>query len=231
MIAGEKSITAGEKSITAHAAASDFSSSGGYSRFRTVLVVLMIPLLLVIGGCQSQTRTLASDSLAGPLGPEGSGYLIGPQDVLHISVWGEENLDREALVRPDGGISFPLVGNMQAAGKTTSELQQDIEAEIQEFVPQAVVTVGIEEIAGYTIFVIGQVNQPGQFTLGRYVDVIQALTLAGGLTPFADENEIKVLRRQGGKEVVLPFNYSAVKAGEELSQNVTLQSGDTVVVP
>lgn len=159
------------------------------------------------------------------------GYRIGPEDVLHISVWKEEELDREVLVRPDGGISFPLAGNLQAAGKTIQDLMAEMTRRIQRYIPDAVVTVTVTKVSGYSIFVIGKVSKPGQFTLGRYIDVLQALTLAGGVTPFASESNITILRRQSGKEIRFPFNYSKVKSGKNLDENILLQSGDVVVVP
>jgi polysaccharide export outer membrane protein len=158
-------------------------------------------------------------------------YQIGPEDVLEISVWGEETLQRTVLVRPDGGISFPLAGDLRAAGKTPEELRQELTNRIKKYIPEPFVTVSVSEVAGYQIYVLGQVNNPGQYLVGRYVDVLQALTLAGGLTPFASENNITIRRRQNGKEVVLPFSYSAAKQGQDSPQNVILQSGDTVVVP
>lgn len=168
-----------------------------------------------------------------PVHPQaGSGsYRIGPEDLLEISVWREESLHREVLVRPDGGISFPLAGDVQVAGKTPQEVQYEITRRIREFIPEAVVNVSVKEVSGYRIFVVGKVNNPGQFVVGRYVDVLQALTPAGGLTPYARESGIKVLRNEGGKQKVYPFRYSDVKDGRALEQNILLQSGDTVVVP
>ena len=162
---------------------------------------------------------------------EGPAYRIGPEDVLEISVWREEELHREVLVRPDGGISFPLAGDLQVAGRTPQEVQKEITTRIKKYIPDAVVTVSAKKISGYTIFVIGRVNKPGQFVVGRYVDVVQALTLAGGLSPYGSEEKIKVLRRVDGVEKTLPFNYADVKKGVNLSQNILLQSGDVVVVP
>ena len=158
-------------------------------------------------------------------------YRIGPEDVLHISVWKEEDLDRRVLVRPDGGVSFPLVGDLQVSGRTPLEVQDEIRSRLARFVPDAEVTVSVDEISGYTVFVLGEVNKPGQFTLGRYVDVVQALTLAGGTTPYAAERSIQILRRQDGREVVYRFNFRDIKRGRSLDQNVVLQSGDVVVVP
>ncbi len=158
-------------------------------------------------------------------------YLIGPEDVLEISVWKEEGLKKEVLVRPDGGISFPLAGDMQAAGKSARQLQQEIVQRLGKFMSDPAVSVAVLKIVGNKIYVIGRVNKPGEYAPGRYVDVLQALSMAGGLTPFAAENDIKVLRKESGKDLVFPFRYSQVKAGENLDQNITLKGGDVVVVP
>lgn len=166
-------------------------------------------------------------------GQQSSGleYRIGPEDILHISVWKEEDLDRKVLVRPDGGISFPLVGDIQVSGRTPLEVQDEIRSRLERFVPSAEVTVAVDKISGYTVFVLGEVKEPGQFTLGRYVDVVQALTLAGGLTPYASDSKIKILRRQDGREVVFRFDFNNIKRERGLTQNIVLQSGDVVVVP
>jgi polysaccharide biosynthesis/export protein len=158
-------------------------------------------------------------------------YQIAPEDVLEISVWKEEGLKKEVLVRPDGGIAFPLAGDMQAAGKTARELQQEITRHLEKFMADPVVSVAITKVAGNKIYVIGRVNKPGEYVTGRYVDVLQGLTMAGGLTPFAAENDIKVMRKENGKDLVFPFRYSEVKKGVNLGQNIPLKGGDVVVVP
>ena len=162
---------------------------------------------------------------------DGLEYRIGPEDVLHISVWKEEDLDRKVLVRPDGGISFPLAGDIQVSGRTPLEVQDEIRSRLQRYVPDAEVTVSVDKISGYTVFVLGEVEAPGQFTLGRYVDVVQALTLAGGFTPYASSRNIQVLRRQDGREVTYEFDFRDVSRGRSLEQNIILQSGDVVLVP
>lgn len=162
---------------------------------------------------------------------QGLEYRIGPEDVLHISVWKEEDLDRKVLVRPDGGVSFPLAGDIQVSGRTPLEVQDEIRSRLQRYVPDAEVTVSVDKISGYTVFVLGEVDEPGQFTLGRYVDVVQALTLAGGFTPYANSRNIQILRRQDGKEVTFSFDFRSVSRGRDLQQNIILQSGDVVVVP
>ncbi|MGH8658647.1 MAG: polysaccharide biosynthesis/export family protein [Gammaproteobacteria bacterium] len=185
-------------------------------------------LVLLLFASLSPSVMAAEESAPGRTPP--SDYRIGPEDLLEISVWREEDLQRKVLVRPDGKISFPLAGDILAAGRTTEQVQQDISEKLKRYIPEAVVTVTVSKLGG-KIYVIGQVNNPGAYVIGRYVDVLQALTVAGGLTPFASENKIKVLRREGGREIVFPFEYGDVKKGENLEQNVILRGGDTVVVP
>lgn len=158
-------------------------------------------------------------------------YRIGPEDVLEISVWKEEALRKEVLVRPDGEISFPLAGDIRAAGRTVAEVREEVAKRIEKYVPDPVVSVLVLRVASNRIFVIGRVAKPGDFPAGRYIDVLQALAMAGGLTPFAEEKAIKVIRKQGGGDVVLPFDFRAVSRGEKLEQNIRLQGGDVVVVP
>ncbi|MGH8605275.1 MAG: polysaccharide biosynthesis/export family protein, partial [Gammaproteobacteria bacterium] len=148
-------------------------------------------LVLLLFASLSPAATGAEETASGRTPP--TDYRIGPEDTLEISVWREEDLQRQVLVRPDGKISFPLAGDIQAAGRTTEQVQQDISQRLQRYIPEPVVTVTVVTIGG-KIYVIGQVNNPGAYVIGRYVDVLQALTLAGGLTPFASENNIKVLR-------------------------------------
>src|ERR1022692_1688424 len=134
-----------------------------------------------------------------------SDYLLQPGDVLTVSVWKEADLSSDLLVRPDGGITLPLAGEITAAGHTVEEVRAAIDQRLRPFIPNAVVTVILKQTLGNQIFVIGKVNHPGQFPLVRPVDVVQALSLAGGTTPFASINDIKILRREGGRQITLPF--------------------------
>ena len=127
--------------------------------------------------------------------PTAGDYRLNPGDIIEISVWKEPELQREVLLLPDGNIAFPLVGTVQAAGRTPSEIQAEVEERLTRFFPEPVVTVSILQVAGNKLYVTGQVNQPGQFTVDQPVDVLQAIALAGGLTAFADEADIYVLRR------------------------------------
>jgi polysaccharide biosynthesis/export protein len=208
--------------------------------FRNAPAVVLLAATVVLAGCAGGPRWFAANNPEGPQASPAStaamdgmtdGYRIGPEDMLEISVWREEELQREVLVRPDGRISFPLAGDVQAAGRTAEQVAEEVTARLDRYIPDPVVTVSVKEVAGYKIYVLGQVARPGEYMVGRYVDVMQALTLAGGLTPYASRNQIRILRREDGREVVLPFRYVSVQRGEDLSQNVMLQSGDVVVVP
>lgn len=158
-------------------------------------------------------------------------FRVGPEDLLEISVWKEDALRKEVLVRPDGGLSFPLVGDLQAAGRTVDELRAELAKRLEKYIPDPVVSVLLLRVVSNKIYVIGRVAKPGDFPAGRYVDVLQALSMAGGLTPFADEKDIRVLRREGGTQRIHRFDYKAVARGEKLEQNIRLQGGDVVVVP
>lgn len=158
-------------------------------------------------------------------------YKLQPGDVLQVVVWKETDLQSEVLIRPDGGISFALAGDVQAAGRTTDELRAELEARVRRLVPGAVVTVAVKAASGNRVFVIGKVNRPGDFALNRPIDVMQAISLAGGVTPFASADRISVLHRDGLRQTSVRFHYSQVAKGRNLQQNILLQSGDTVIVP
>ena len=159
-------------------------------------------------------------------------YLVQPGDILEISVWKEEDLHREALVRPDGRFSFPLVGDIDGTDRTVEELQLQVVQRLDKYIPNPVVTVTVKNILGNKIYVLGQVNRSGEFIVNPRVDVMQALSLAGGTTPFAALNEIIILRRElDGTQRAMKFRYKNVARGRDLEENIILVSGDTVVVP
>jgi len=138
---------------------------------------------------------------------------------------------REVLVRPDGLISFPLVGDVPAEGRTVEELRLDLAKRLIKYIPAVNITVSVVKPLSYKVYVVGRVAKPGEFLVGHYTDVLQALSLAGGLTPFAAENDIKVVRRVMGQQYTFPFRYGDVRKGNDLEQNIILQRGDVVMVP
>jgi polysaccharide biosynthesis/export protein len=164
--------------------------------------------------------------------PADAAYTVKPGDTLLISVWKEPDLQGPVLVRPDGAFSFPLAGQMDARNKTVAELQQELTTKLKKFISDPVVTVSIQEIKGNKVYVIGQVQKPGDFIVNPRVDVMQALSMAGGTTPFAALGDIMILRRNdAGQQQALSFKYTEVVRGRNLAQNIMLQAGDVVVVP
>ncbi|MGR8929970.1 MAG: polysaccharide biosynthesis/export family protein [Gammaproteobacteria bacterium] len=161
-----------------------------------------------------------------------STYLLSPGDALEITVWKEEGLQQQQfLIGPDGSIVYPLIGTVTAAGRTINDLKELLTVKLADFIADPSISVKLLSNQGNTVFVIGKVNKPGQVVSGRRIDVLQALSLAGGLTVFADDDNITIQRRVGDKVVVFPFDYSDVINGEDLEQNILLEPGDTVAVP
>jgi polysaccharide export outer membrane protein len=178
----------------------------------------------------ASTAATASPAVAAAADASGA-YLVQPGDVLTITVWKETDLTGDVLVRPDFGLSFPLVGDLDAHGKTVDQLREEITARLTRYIPSPVVTVAAKTVAGNHIYVVGRVQKPGEYPMARDVDVMQALSLAGGATPFAAVNDIIILRRLSAGQIVLHFQYNDVARGQDLRQNIVLQPGDTFVVP
>lgn len=181
------------------------------------LAVLAIPAL---------PATAAEHSQGGP-----PGYGVNPGDVLVITVWKEEDLQRQVLVLPDGTISFPLAGDLDAAGKTVAQIRDELTERLSRYIPEPVVTVTVDQVLGNRYYVLGQVQRPGEFVAGSQLDVSQALAMAGGFTAFAQVNDIKVLRRDSGVLRAIEFRYGDIEKGKDLQQNIVLQPGDVIVVP
>jgi polysaccharide biosynthesis/export protein len=162
-------------------------------------------------------------------------YRINPGDELEIHVWGDERLQRDVLVLPDGTFAFPLVGQINAAGRLPSELERVITAGLQPQykgpVPQ--VTVSVKKASGYQFSIVGKVRSPGSFTPGRYVNVLEALAIAGGPSEFANLGNARLIRNIGGRMVVIPLRLQDALKGDvaALNQIPRIQSGDTLVVP
>lgn len=168
---------------------------------------------------------------SGPVSQVDPAYRLGAEDILSISVWKDEHLTREVVVRPDGMFSFPLVGDVQAEDRTVEDIRADLIKRLTKYIPNPNVSVAVTKVVSYKVYVVGRVNKPGEYLIGHYTDVLQALSLAGGLTPFAAENDIKVMRRVRGEQYAIPFRYGDLRKGRDLEQNIILQRGDVVMVP
>lgn len=188
-----------------------------------IAVFVVLGALLLVGADDSSAQEQAAR-------PDTS-YKVLPGDVLQVSVWKEPDLQLELLVRPDGAISFPLAGEISTRNRSVSELQSELTRRLSRYITDPVVTVSVTEVLGNKIYVIGQVNNPGEFVVNPQVDVLQALSMAGGTTPFADLDNIRILRRKQSIQSALSFSYKDVIRGRNLQQNVMLRSGDVVVVP
>jgi polysaccharide biosynthesis/export protein len=197
------------------------------------LIPLLLSIAALIGALPAGADSTGSVPAAvDPTVRTNPAYRIQAGDVLTIAVWKETDLQAEVLVRPDGGLSFPLAGDQVAEGRTVEEVRKTLAEKLKKFIPDPVVTVAVRSLGGNRIYVVGKVNRPGEFPFSRPLDVMQCLSLAGGATSFADLNDIRILRRgDDGRQVVLPFRYEDVARGRHLDQNILLKSGDTVVVP
>ena len=158
-------------------------------------------------------------------------YTINSGDILDISVWNEDVLKRVIRVLPDGYISFPLVGEIAVSGASLPQIKQQLTEKLARFIADPVVNISVQSAEGNIVYVIGQVKRPGQFVMYQPLDVMQVLSLAGGLTAFAQANDIVILRRTDNGKVAIEFEYGALEEGDELDSNILLKSGDVIVVP
>jgi polysaccharide export outer membrane protein len=159
-------------------------------------------------------------------------YKLHPGDKLLVGVYDDPKLlPQEITVAPDGKISFPLVGVLMVGGKTVEQIRTEIESRLKKYISDPVATVVVTEVKGNVVYVIGQVTKPGSITMNPTINVLQALSIAGGGNPYAKLDSIIIIRSTGGVQRVLPFRYGQVSTGKELQQNIDLESGDVVVVP
>lgn len=183
-------------------------------------------LIFYIAMLSTATSVLADDDANDiPL------YTVKPGDILFVSVWKEPELSLTVLIRPDGRATVPLAGEINTYMKTLPEVQEIITERFSQYLSDPVVTVSLNSLNGNKIYVIGQVARPGEFVATRNIDVLQALSVSGGLGPFAAANKIKILRRTNGVLHSIPFRYGDIEKGKNLEQNIILQSGDVLLIP
>lgn len=158
-------------------------------------------------------------------------YILNAGDELEVSVWKEPDLTQKVIVRPDGKFSVPLAGEISGAGRSILQVQGEITTKLAKYIPEPVVTVTLTGLQGNQIYVIGQVLKPGAFVMNPRLTVVQALAVAGGMTPFAALDDIIVLRNSGGVQKTIKFRYTDVNKGRNLEQNIRLEAGDVIIVP
>jgi polysaccharide export outer membrane protein len=187
--------------------------------------------LLLLAALASMEMTAWGQAANANAAAAAATYTLQPGDEIEVSVYGEMELQRKMLIRPDGKFSFPLAGEVVAMNRSVADVQMELTSKIRPLIPEAVVTVSVTGLEGNRAYVIGQVIKPGTVPLNPRINVLQALSLAGGGTPFAALNDIIILRGTGREQRVLRFAYDDIKRGRNLEQNVQLENGDVVLVP
>ncbi len=171
--------------------------------------------------------SLPSDSLD----TDASDYILGSEDLIEVMVWKNPDLSTTVFVRPDGKISLPLIGDLQAAGLTSIELRDSIKVLLRRYKKTPEVSVIVREINSFSIFFVGEVTQPGKINLKSETSFLQAITMVGGFTEFADVKKIVLLRRENGREHRIKINYKDIVSGDDPDGNIMLKRGDTILVP
>ena len=162
---------------------------------------------------------------------ESKQYILGPEDVIEVLVWREDDLSKEVTIRPDGKVSLPLIGDIQAAGLTTEYLKETITKRLKEFIDNPTVSVIVAQINSMRIFIQGEVMTPGVYQLRNYTTVLQAISLAGGFNEWAKRKKIIIIREVEGVRWRIPVDYEKIISGKDIDQNIILERGDTIIVP
>lgn len=191
-------------------------------RIIAILSLILISSSIAVGAETDSTKESQSNETY---------YKIGPNDVLNIFVWKEPDLTQDLIVMPDGRIIFPMIGEIMAKGRSAIDIKNIITEKLQDYISSPEVTVLVRQSNSRRIYTIGNVAQPGPYPLEADMTVLQALSVAGGFTEWADRKYVMIVRRTNGKETMFRFNYQAFITGKNLGQNILLESGDTIVVP
>jgi polysaccharide export outer membrane protein len=199
---------------------------------QTNAVMILGAVMCLSLGCVSVSKE-ALDEANKPVSKE---FLLGPEDVLEVTVWRNQDLSRTVVVRPDGKISLPLIGDVQASGLSALQVSAKIAARLTEFKENPNVSVSIKEVNSYFIYVLGEVLKPGKYPLKSYATVLQGVSQAGGFTNFASKSRMAVIRvvtNSDGeqRQIRIPVPYDELVSGKGAIENFVLKSGDTIVVP
>jgi polysaccharide export outer membrane protein len=197
---------------------------------RIVIAIMAVNTVGAVLGCTQASSDIVADT------HHSNEFLLGPEDVLEVIVWRNQDLSRQVVIRPDGMISMPLIGDVQANGLTANQLAARIAERLKEFKENPSVSVSVKEVNSYNIYVLGEVSKPGKYQLKSHTSVLQAIAMAGGFTSFASKNKLQVVRNSSNgdgqpHEVRIRLRYDDLLAGTGDPGNFILKSGDTVVVP
>ena len=212
--------------------------------FRNLALLTLLSFLAVqpaVRGQAAQTPRAEHSPAAAPAAPAAApstvsvdtpgDYVIGPEDVLGIVFWRDRDLSADVIVRPDGRVSLPLLNDIDVAGLTPDQVREKITEQAKRYVDEPTATVVVRQINSRKVFITGNVERPGTFPLLRNTSVLQLIALAGGLKEFAKAGDIVVVRNDDGRQLTFPFNYDDMKNRKNLTQNIALKPGDTVIVP
>jgi polysaccharide export outer membrane protein len=197
-----------------------------------IALTLVLACLSTVAGCTRPTQEIIEEA-----SNSSKDFLLGPEDVLDIVIWKNEDLSQKGVViRPDGKVSMPLIGEIQASGRTANQLASQIAARLKEYKDNPVVTVGVKEVNSYYVYVLGEVSKPGKYQLKSHATVLQAVAIASGFTNYAAKNKMKVIRHVQGengtmREIRIPARYDDLVSGTGDIGNFVLKTGDVVIVP
>jgi len=194
------------------------------------LFYFILFLLLIVSCSKTGYQIIDRDDAKLAALQQNKPYVMGCGDTLRVTVWRHEEASADAVIMPDGKISLPLVGDMSAAGLTVDELKDELNRKYSEYITEPHVTITVKETNSLKIYVLGEVTKPGEYRLNSYTDVLQALSMAGGFTIYANKSTIHIIRKEGDKKIKIKFNYKEVVAGKNLNQNIPLKPGDVIVV-
>jgi polysaccharide export outer membrane protein len=192
-------------------------------------VMILAAVILLVGAATAQYKTGGAATEKPRAMADAATYVIGPTDVLLVTVWKEPSLSATLPVRPDGMISMPLLNDVRAAGFTPMKLAETITSKLKEFVQDPQVSIVITEVNSQRVYMVGEIAKPGPVSLISGLTVLQAISSAGGLSQFANSKKIYVLRSEAGAQRKIAFNYKQALKGN--NQNISLQAGDTIVIP
>ncbi len=201
------------------------------TRVTTAIAVGVCVLFGVVMGCTGVSREVLDE-----MGKPSKEFLLGPEDVVEVIVWRNPDLTREVIVRPDGMISLPLIGDVQASGLVADQLAQEVAQRLKVYMESPTVSVSVRQVNSYSFYILGEVANPGKFQLKSYATVLQAIALAGGFTQFASRNNMQVIRNSANgdplrREMHIPVRYDDLLSGNGWPGNFILKSGDIIVVP